>query len=326
MIRLATVGTSAITGHFLSGCALTDEFTLAAVCSRDPARGERFGAPYGCNRVFSSAEALAEAPDIDAVYIATPNVFHVPQSELFLKHGKHVLCEKPAVSAAAEYRRLSALAEKNRLVYTEAIMPRHIPARAAIRAAVPQLGRITQARIDFSQLSSRYDAFLRGEHVNIFDPALHEGALMDLGVYCVYAAVDLLGVPRGIRATASFLRTGADGGGTAVFDYGDYQAVLTYSKTGQSVLGSEIIGDAGTLKIASVSQYAGAVLIQSGIETVLSGHPERPELMCGEAQRFADYILRPAENDADRRAAAALALSVHTCMDRIKKSAHIVYP
>ena len=67
------------------------------------------------------------------MYIASPNVFHAPQSRLFLEHDKHVLCEKPATVTAAQARELLALARSRRLVYMEAIMMLHQPARETVR-------------------------------------------------------------------------------------------------------------------------------------------------------------------------------------------------
>ena len=195
-----------------------------------------------------------------------------------------------------------------------------------MQSALKEIGKITGAHINYLQRSSRLDSFLRGEHVNIFDMSLHAGALMDLGVYCVYGAVDLLGMPHHIQATKILLSNGADGVGTACFDYGDFQANLTYSKIEQGVAGSEIIGEKGKLKVEMISQYAGVTLIKDGCEQTITLHLTKAEQMQGEAQRFADYILRFEESKEDYASASALCLQVHTCMDRIKKSAGLVYP
>lgn len=325
MIRLATVGTSAITDHFLAACALTGEYIHTAVYSRTAETGGAFAGKHGCRRVFTELLKMAEDQEIDAVYIASPNSLHAAQSRIFLEHGKHVICEKPIVTNSGEYRELKRLADEKGLVYFEAIMSRHAAQRSRVQAALAEIGSIALARIDFCQRSSRYDTYLRGEHVNIFDPSLAAGALMDLGVYCVYAAVDLLGKPEKITASASRLKSGADGGCCAIFTYPGFDVVLSCSKTGQSAIGSEIVGDGGTLKIASVSQYAGVTLVKNGCETVISGFPERAELMSGEAERFAAIINHPAENAAEYADASRLCLTVHECMDAIKQSAELKY-
>ena len=240
-----------------------------------------------------------------------------------LRAGKHVICEKPIATSASEYRRLKALADARGLVYMEAIIPLYVTGRTANKEALASIGKIASARIDFAQLTSRYGALQRGEQVNIFDMSLAAGTLMDLGVYCVYAAVDLLGVPQKILATASYLPNGADCGGTAVFDYGTFSAALTYTKVGHSAVGSEITGDNGTLVIERVGLYVGAYLCQNGVKTALFEEEPKEKLMSYEAAAFATYIR--GENRAEYAHASYLAENVHTCMDTIKQQAGIVY-
>lgn len=77
---------------------------------------------------------------------------------------------------------------------------------------------------------------------------------MDLGIYCIYPAVDLFGEPREIATKAGFLSSGADGFDNSIFIYPDKQVSISCSKIGQSAIGSEIMGDQGTLLIRSISQ------------------------------------------------------------------------
>lgn len=204
-------------------------------------------------------------------------------------------------------------------------MSRHTAGREILLDALSQIGRISQARIDYCQLSSRYEKFKKGERVNIFDMSLAAGTLMDLGVYCVYAAVDLLGTPDTVSASAAFANNGADLSGGAVLGFKDFTAVLSYSKIGQSAIGSEIVGDKGVVKIGSVSQYADISLVKDGKETLLFGMPDRAEVMLGEAEKFADYIERDAFAD-DYKSVCELTHNVHSAMDLIKQSAKIKYP
>ncbi len=326
MIRLATIGTSRICQNFLNGVSLTNEFKLSAVYSRNFNTGEEFAKKNGCDTVFCNLNEMAEFDGIDAVYVASPNVFHANQSRIFLENGKHVICEKPITTSAEEYKELKSLADSKGLIYMEAIIPIHIADYKRIKNAFSQIGRVKMARFDFSQYSSRMESFLKGEQVNIFDMSLHAGTLMDLGVYCVYAAIDFLGKPKDITAQAYFLHNGADGSGIANFIYEDFPAVLSYSKTVQGAIGSEISGEYGTLKIASVSQYAGVTLVKNGEEQVITKYPDRAELMSGEAQKFANYILRYNTFKNDYEQVSQLCLQVHECMDLIKQKAGLKYP
>lgn len=325
MIRLATVGTGAITEKFLAACRLTGRYELHTAFSRSLKNGESFAKSQGFKYFSDNLRAVAENSEIDAVYIATPNAFHYEQSKLFLENGKHVICEKPIATDCEKYDELLSLADKNGLIYAEAIMSRHSSGRKVLLDALKQIGRISQARIDYCQLSSRYEKFKKGERVNIFDMSLAAGTLMDLGVYCVYAAVDLLGKPDTVSACAAFADNGADLSGAAVLGYKDFTAVLSYSKIGQSSAGSEIVGDKGVVKIGYVSQYADISLVKDGKETLLLGMPDRAEVMRGEAEKFADYIEKDTFAE-DYKSVCELTHNVHSCMDLIKQSAKIKYP
>lgn len=323
MLKLATIGTSTIAKCFMSAVALSDEFTHYAIYSRKHETGLEFGKISGCTNIFTDLCEMAQS-DIDCVYIASPNRLHYEQSKLFLENGKHVICEKPITSNLAQYKELKALADSKNLIYMEAIMSTHSPSYASIHDALKELGNISMARIDFCQRSSRLDNFYKGIPQNIFDMNLHAGTLMDLGVYCVYAACDMFGMPESITATANYFDNGADCSGSAIFSYKGFPAVLSYAKNGQSKIGCEIIGDSGTLVIGSISQYINAVLIKNGEETVICPSIEKPEVMLGEVEAFAGFIKNNGGEDYDR--ISALCSKVHSCMDMIKASAGIKYP
>ncbi|MEE1330473.1 MAG: Gfo/Idh/MocA family oxidoreductase [Acutalibacteraceae bacterium] len=326
MIRLATVGTSDITEKFISAVKLTNRFHLKTAYSRSEEKGKMFCEKHGFDDFCTDINELAKSPDIDAVYIASPNSLHYSQSKLFLENGKHVFCEKPVTMTVKEYDGLSALAEKTGVIYAEAIMSRHYKGRKVLFDALSEIGDISIARIDYCQRSSRYDSFKNGEHMNIFDMSLGAGTLTDLGVYCVYAAVDMFGMPQSVKASASYFENGADKSGSAIFEYQNFTAVLSYSKAGQSAICSEIVGDKGVLKIGSVSQYADISLVKDGKETKLSHFPSRDEIMGDEAIKFADYIENFKEFKNDYSEVSHLTHNVHTCMDLIKQSAEIKYP
>lgn len=326
MINLATVGTGDITEKFLSACRLTDRYEFHTAYSRSLENGEKFAKKQGFKHFSDNLISVAKSPEIDTVYMATPNVFHYEQSKLFLENGKNVICEKPITTDCKKYEELLALANEKALIYAEAIMSRHSAGREILLDALSQIGKISQARIDYCQLSSRYEKFKKGERVNIFDMSLAAGTLMDLGVYCVYAALDLLGKPDTVSASAAFADNGADLSGGAVLGYKDFTAVLSYSKIGQSAIGSEIVGDSGAIKIGSISQYADISLVKNGKEALLLGIPDRAEVMRGEAEKFADYIENRDAFLGDYKSVCELTHNVHTCMDLIKQSAKIEYP
>ena len=322
MVKFAVIGTGWIAESFVEGTKLVDGLEFSAVYSRSKEKGESFAKPFGGAEVFDNIDNLAKS-DVDAVYIASPNSLHYEQSKLMLENGKHVICEKPITVEPEEFRELRALAQSKNLVYMEAIMYMHLPARAVFRKAIESLGEITTAHFDFSQLSSKYPALKRGELPNIFNPEFATGCLMDLGIYCVYPALDLFGEPKKITSTAGFLSTGADGYGTTVFDYDDKQVTLTFSKVGQSRFGSQIFGDNGTLATPSISKLTDiSYFDNNGNETALTGDTEKHVLMSYEAQSFYNYITSP-EARQELESINDLTLAVSKTMKAIREKTGI---
>ncbi len=290
MIKIGIIGTGWIAEEFVKGTQLVDGLEFSAVYSRSKEKGEKFASPFGGAEIFDNIADFAQS-DIDAVYIASPNSLHYAQSKLMLENGKHVLCEKPITVTPDEFTELLTLAKAKNLVYMEAIMYLHLPARKVLFEALKKAGKITTAHFDFSQLSSKYAALKRGEIPNIFNPEFATGCLMDLGIYCIYPALEIFGEPQNITASSGFLSTGADGFGTAIFDYSDKQVTLTYSKVGQDRCGSMICGDEGTIILPSVSKLTQMKLIKKdGTEEALSPDLEKHILMSYEAESFLKYI------------------------------------
>lgn len=326
-MRYATVGTGWITESFIGGAALTGEMTLHAVYSRDPEKGRAFGAKHGTALVFTDLEALASCKEVEAVYIASPNSMHYAQSRLFLEHGKHVLCEKPAAVTPQQLDLLLKTAKQHHVVFLEAIVSSHVPQRAFLKNALAELGPVSTARLEFSQRSSKYPAYQRGELPNIFNPAFATGCLMDLGVYCVYAALDLFGIPQRMTASAGFLDSGADAYGSCLLFYPDKQVTLCYSKIGESRCGSEILGDQGTVTIGKISSFNDVWFTDNdGVRRPVAEVSAKEENMSGEARSFCRYIHHPEESAAEYEAASRLAMEVSLMMAEIRRETGITFP
>lgn len=293
MIKFAVIGTSWITQSFIDGARLDNKMQLSAVYSRSEEKGREFALKNGVDRVFTSLDELASS-DVDAVYIASPNSLHALQSEIMLKAGKHVLCEKPITVTPDELVYLQGLAKKNSVIYAEAIMHMYNPARKLLALAMERIGHINSVHFDFSQLSSKYPAYKNGELPNIFNPDFATGCLEDLGIYCVYPAIDYFGMPKRIGAFSQFMESGADGCGGAALCYNAQHVTLTYSKLGQSRLGSQIFGDAGTIVIGSISQLTDiSIIYNDGSAKRITGGIPKERLMGNEASLFADIVADP---------------------------------
>ena len=253
MIRFATIGTNFITTRFLEAAKTCSCLKYACAYSRKEETAASFALWHHAGRYETDLSALACAPDIDAVYIASPNRFHCSQAILMMEHGKHVLCEKPAASNSRELAAMIESAKRNGVVFLEAMRSVFDPGFTAIKDHLPMLGTIRRASFQYCQYSSRYDKFKAGIVENAFDPSLSNGSLMDIGVYCVHPLVALFGMPERIHGEALLLENGIDGSGTILASYPGMQAELVYSKISDSLVPSQIQGEEGTMTIREIA-------------------------------------------------------------------------
>ena len=253
-IRFGVIGTNFITDWVIAGAKQDERFELVAVCSRTQERANEFAAKYDIPYIFTSLEEMAASPLIDAVYIATPNYLHASQSILCMKHGKHVLCEKPMASNAYEVKQMIAASRQYGVTLMEAMKPTLTPNFRVLREALPKAGVIRRYFASYCQYSSRYDKFKEGIVLNAFKPELSNGAMMDIGVYTVYPMVVLFGRPNKISASGVVLSTGTDGQGVVNFEYEGMNATVLYSKIANSSLPTEIEGEDGNFMLDKINQ------------------------------------------------------------------------
>lgn len=277
-IRLATIGTSPISDNLLEAAREVDGITYVGTFSRDAERARTFTKSHGGTHAFTSLEELASSPEVDAVYVASPNACHLDQALALASANKHLLVEKPLCANRYDAQRLFAAAELHGVVVMEAMRPLHDPAWRAMAAALPSVGELRRASLRFGRYSSRFDDLKAGRHTNIFDARMASGALMDMGIYTVEPMVALFGMPERIVAAATLvaekgnhLTGGAiDGAGSALCIYGDDSGTpglvveLAYSKITTDLLLSQIEGDLGTITIDSVSIPQGASVLHRG--------------------------------------------------------------
>ncbi len=318
-MKIAVIGTSWITEKFLSAAVATGKISLEAVCSRNRDKGLALAHRFGAEKAYTSPSELVKDREIESVYIASPNNLHYTQSKLCIENGKNVICEKPLTDTEAEAAELFVLAKKNGAVYTEAIMSMYVPAFDILKKEIAGIGKIRTCNFVYCQLSSKYPAYLRGENPNIFNPAFHTGCLADIGVYNIFLAAGLFGMPERITSHSTFLESGADAEGTAILSYGDMTVNLIYSKVGQSYSPSEIIGDRGTVSVNAVSQLTGIDKItKDGRKNLVPYEISRDEIMGAEASVFADAVRGNAAAAVKLEEVNEISLTVRRISDRIR--------
>ncbi|GIO98628.1 putative oxidoreductase YulF [Paenibacillus lautus] len=289
-IRFAVIGTNWITERFLQAALETEEFILAAVYSRTEEKGKAFAAKYADPKVYTDLVTMLQDDEIDAVYIASPNSYHVDQAILCMNHGKHVLCEKPMASNAVEVSAMIEAAKNNNVLLMEALKSTLMPNFKTVRDNLYKLGPIRRYFASYCQYSSRYDAYKQGTVLNAFNPEYSNGSLMDLGIYCLYPMVTLFGKPDSVKASGYMLSSGVDGEGSLLLSYPEMDAVIMHSKISDSYAPAEIQGENGTMIIDKINQpYDVKIHYRDGtIENVtqLQTH----ESMYYEAREFIDLI------------------------------------
>ena len=322
-LTLGVIGTNFVADWLCETACRTEGIECAAVYSRTEEKGRAFADVHGIPAVYTDMEAFLSSP-IDAVYIASPNFLHFPQAMDAVRHGKHVLVEKPACLNEGQFRELLSAAEKKGVVVLEAMRPGHDPAMERARAALSSLGVIRRAVFDFCQYSSRYDRYKQGEILNAFNPALGNAALMDIGVYAVHCCVMLFGAPESISARSVILPNGMEGMGTAFLTYPGMQAEIVWSKITDSVNPSAVIGEDGALLRGKLSTLEWVRRIPRGGEPEEIGG-ERPENNM--AYELADFVSAVrGEGNADSAVWQNNTLETLRIMDEIRRQNGIVFP
>lgn len=198
--------------------------TVHAVGSRDKHRGDLYARKFGVPRVYAGAsayEALVADPQVDAIYVATPHVFHVEHALLAIAAGKPVLVEKAFARNGAEARQILDAARAAGVFVMEAMWTRFLPHMVEARRLVAEgaIGEVVHVSADFGG-SPEYDPASKN-----FDPALAGGALLDLGVYPIHLVHDFLGAPSSVRAIGALAPTGVDLRETIVLNYPERRAM-----------------------------------------------------------------------------------------------------
>lgn len=304
-MKLALLGTGMIVRELLPVLERL-EIRPAALLStrRSREKGEELVGQFRIPRLYVEYEELLDS-DVDTVYVGLPNSLHFAYAKAALLKGKHVIVEKPMVMTMGEFRELRALARERRRLLAEAMTLHYLPALAGMKEDLALLGKLRLSSFDYSQYSSRYDAFRRGEIAPAFDPSLGGGALMDLNVYNLHTALYLFGAPEKASYVPN-LQRGVDTSGVLTLDYGDMTAVCLAAKDCQGPNRSLITGEKGWLEFRGPASRGPdyEVTLRSG-EVLHRTFPAPVHRMAPEFEAFREII----DGEQWERGEAALDLS-----------------
>ncbi|TIH33827.1 Gfo/Idh/MocA family protein [Subtercola vilae] len=244
-VRWGILGTGGIASAFATDL-LENGFELRAVGSRSNDSAAEFASRFGDPVAHGSYEALAADPDVDAIYVATPHPFHEEHALLAIRGGKHVLVEKPFTLNEAQASTLARAADEAGVVLLEAMWTRFLPHMVRIREiiAAGTLGEVRTVLADHNQLLSADPAH------RMNNPALGGGALLDLGIYPISFAVDILGLPTRVLASSSPTATGVDRSTAVILEHdGGAQSVLHMALDTAGPNTAAVIGTAARIEI-----------------------------------------------------------------------------
>lgn len=210
---------------------------------------EELKTKYQLDATYYAYDELLNS-DVDTIYCALPNHLHFPFSKKALEHDKHVIIEKPITINPFELKELMELAKQRNKIILEAMNIHYLPAFASLKQAIQEIGQIKIISFNYSQYSSRYDAFKQGTILPAFDYQKAGGSLMDLNVYNLHTIIGLFGKPKKVNYLANIERQ-IDTSGMVVLDYGDFKALSIGAKDCKAPVVNTVQGDKGYLRITT---------------------------------------------------------------------------
>ncbi len=248
-VRLGTIGSGVIVHSVLNNIKSTDAIALEAVYSRTKDKAESLAETYKAERIYTDINALMSDERVNTVYIATPNLLHYEQAKLALEAGKNVICEKPFVTRLAHAQELRNIARNKGLFLFEAAPTMYLPNFRLLKEKLESIGRIKLVMSNYSQYSSRYDAVLRGEKPNIFNPEFAGGCLMDINFYNVLLNTALFGQPQRAVYYPNIYPGLADTSGVFVMSYEGFTSTNSGAKDTWGINYFTIEGEKGYIYI-----------------------------------------------------------------------------
>ncbi|MDQ0744886.1 putative dehydrogenase [Clavibacter sp. B3I6] len=267
-LRFGVIGAAGIATSVVPDLQLVDGVEVVAVHSRSRSSSEELASACGIPRIHDSLEALLADDEVDAVYVATPHTLHRGQAEAALRAGKHVVCEKPATTTAADTRALVEIARTEGLLFLEALWMAFSPGYLAVQEAIAA-GRIGDPRA----ISVAFGFVTAEGEGRLWDPEVGGGTLLDMGVYPLAFAHGLFGTPSSVAAVGTVVDGGVDTEVAILLGWPDGRhATLACSLVAALPLGATVSGTAGRIEVDPL------FLASPGLAIVpADGDPERRE-------------------------------------------------
>ncbi len=247
-IRWGIIGAGRIARKFASDLKFVTDAELIAIGSRSQQSADDFAKEFPVKYRHDSYGALAQNPEVDVIYIATPHNLHHENTLLCLQNGKAVLCEKPFAMNSRQTLEMIQMAREKKVFLMEALWTKFQPHFKKMKEMVGQgqLGEIKSVLANFGFIPPN------PAPARLFDPALGGGTLMDIGIYNIFMALTVLGKPDTIEASMTPASTGVDEQCAVLFKYKNGAMAQLFSTfTSNLDTDVDICGNKGRIKLTS---------------------------------------------------------------------------
>ena len=247
-VRWGILACGKIAKKFAADLKLVGDGELVAIASRDIERAKQFAQEYPAKHIFGTYEELVNCDEVDAIYVASPHSHHHEHTMLCLKHGKAVLCEKAFAINQHQAKEMIDLAREKKVFLMEALWTRFLPHYLKVREMIEEgkLGELKGVLANFG--------FKPPEPVSprLFEPSLGGGSLLDIGIYPVFLAQSILGVPDSITAKMDPASTGVDEQCSMVFHYKNGMTASLFSTLASNLeTDADIFGTQGRIRLTN---------------------------------------------------------------------------
>lgn len=323
-IRLGTIGSGAIVQSLLDNVNVTEGIRLEAVYSRTQERGEALMRRYGGKKTYVDMDAFLGDPDVNTVYVASPNSLHYDYARRALLAGKNVICEKPCCPCASQVRELIDLAEERGLFLVDATPTAFLPNLEILKRELNSIGKIKLVMCNYSQYSSRYDQVLAGSVPNVFNSQYAGGCLMDINYYNVYLNVALFGKPERAVYEANIYPGLVDTSGVVTMRYPEFVSQCVGAKDTWGVNYFQVEGEKGYIYVENGSNGLQQIrVVTKEGERILSDQPN-PDRWFYEVQNVTKLLLADDREGIRRR--LDVTLDAIGIIESVRKAAGIRFP
>ena len=288
-MNLGIVGAGMIVKDFLSFSHELPEIKLEAIVARNIENLKNLQNTYNIKQIYTDLDECLSSPRIDTIYVAVPNNLHYSVAKKALEAGKNVICEKPFTLDYHETVELFELAESKNLILIEAITNQYLPNYLEIKENLSKMGNIRLVECNYSQLSSRYEAFKKGIIAPVFDKKQGGGVLGDLNIYNIHFVVGLFGAPKNSEYYPNIVRE-VDTSGILILEYDEFKVVCIAAKDTYNNSYANIQGDKGLIKvIGTLNEVPNYIIKNNEVEMKVNKNIHKHR-MYSEFKKFIDVI------------------------------------